>query len=281
MNRRRLVDYVQLGFYWLSGLSVLLVLLAIIAYLVWRGGPQINLEFLLERPRGTPLGSAGGIFPAIKGTLWLVFWALFFSVPSGLVTAVFLSEYGSRWRIAGLLNLMIQSMAGIPSIITGLFAYALGVVQLGWGISLLAGGLALGIMIFPVIAVSTRDALQAVDNNYRLLACSLGVSELYALRRIILPRAMPGILAGILLATGYAAGATAPIMVTAAAIISSSSGAIFEPVMALPYHLYILFNEHISMDNAYATALILVVILLIINMMVLWLRSWQERIKQK
>lgn len=281
MRLRAITDLFWKWFFWLSGLFILLVLLAIITYLIWRGGPYVNSQFILENPAGTPLGSAGGIFPAIKGTLWLVLLALVFSIVPGLLTAIYLSEYGRSGRLAEMINLLVQSMSGVPSIVVGLFVYALGVVTLGWGISLLAGGLALAIMVFPVIVVSSRDALLAVDENYRLVANSLGVAQSYTLRRVILPRAAAGILAGILLALGYAAGATAPIMVTAAAIIADSSGALLEPVMALPYHLYILFNEHISINQAYATALVLVILLLLLNTLALWLHSLQERINNR
>lgn len=281
MNKRTIADRLLMGFFWLSGLFILLVLMAIILYLIWRGGPFINKEFILGSPSGLPLGSEGGIFPAIKGTVWLILLALILSIIPGLLTAIYLSEYGRSRRLAEMINLLIQSMAGVPSIVIGLFVYAFGVVTLGWGISLLAGGLALAIMVFPVIVVSSRDALLAVDDNYRLVANSLGVSKSYTLYRIILPRAAAGILAGVLLALGYAAGATAPIMVTAAAVIASSSGALLEPVMALPYHLYILFNEHISINQAYATALVLVILLLLINVLALWLHSLQERINSR
>lgn len=281
MKKRAVIDRLLMGFFWLSGLFILLVLLAIILYLIWRGGPFMNREFILGNPSGLPLGSEGGIFPAIKGTLWLVLLALVLSIVPGLLTAIYLSEYGRNGSLAEMINLLVQSMAGVPSIVIGLFVYALGVVTLGWGISLLAGGLALAIMVFPVIVVSSRDALRAVDDNYRLVATSLGVSKSYTLHRVILPRAAAGIMAGVLLALGYAAGATAPIMVTAAAIISSSSGALLEPVMALPYHLYILFNEHISINQAYATALVLVLLLLFTNVLALWLHSLQERINSR
>lgn len=281
MTKRALTDGLLMGFFWLSGLFILVVLLAIIFYLIWRGGPFIDSTFIVGSPAGLPLGSEGGIFPAIKGTLWLILLALVLSLFPGLLTAAYLSEYGRSGRLADMINLLVQSMAGVPSIVTGLFVYALAVVTLGWGISLLAGGLALAIMVFPVIVVSTRDALLAVDENYRLVANSLGVSKSYTLYRITLPRAAAGIMAGVLLALGYAAGATAPIMVTAAAIIASSSGALLEPVMALPYHLYILFNEHISMNQAYATALVLVILLLIINILALSFHHIQERINSR
>ncbi|NLG32305.1 MAG: phosphate ABC transporter permease PstA [Syntrophomonadaceae bacterium] len=278
--KKAIRDHLLLGWFWVSGLLILVILLAIITYLIWRGGPYINSEFILESPSGFPLGTAGGIFPAIKGTLWLILLALAISFVPGLLTAIYLSEYGRSGCLAEMINLLVQSMAGVPSIIVGLFIYALGVVTMGWGISLLAGGLALAIMIFPVIVVSSRDALLAVDENYRLVANSLGVSKSYTLYRIILPRAAAGITGGILLSLGYAAGATAPIMVTAAAVIANSSGALFEPVMALPYHLYILFNEHLSMSYAYATALVLVSLLLFINILALSLSSLQERINR-
>lgn len=278
---RKVTDYLLMGFFWLTGLFILSVLIAIISYLIWKGAPNINMEFILGTPKGLPLGTEGGIFPAIKGTLWLILLALTVSTIPALLTAIYLSEYGRGGSLADIINLFIQSMAGVPSIVIGLFVYALGVVYLGWGISLLAGGVALAIMVLPVIVVSSRDALLAVNDNYRLIGTSLGVSKSYVLFRIILPQAMPGILAGILLAMGYAAGATAPIMVTAAAIIASSSGVLLEPVMALPYHLYILFNEHISMDMAYATALVLVGLLLFINVLALGLRSLQERINKQ
>ncbi len=277
MQLRRFVDGLLRGIFWFSGFFVLFVLLAIIIYLIWRGGPFVSMEFLLASPKGLPLGSEGGIFPAIKGTLWLIGLALVWSLLPALATAIYLSEYHNDQGIGNIINLFIQSMAGIPSIVIGLFVYALGVVALGWGISLLAGSLALALMVFPVLVISSRDALQAVDKDYRLVATSLGVGNFHTLLRIVLPQAIPGILAGILLALGYAAGATAPIMVTAAAIIANSSGVLLEPVMALPYHLYILFNEHISLDQAYATALVLVGLLLLINFLALWLQRLQER----
>ena len=279
--KKAIRDQLLLGWFWVSGLLILVILLAIITYLIWRGGPFINSEFILESPGGFPLGTEGGIFPAIKGTLWLIVLALVISIVPGLLTAMYLSEYGRSGRLAEIINLLVQSMAGVPSIIIGLFVYALGVVTLGWGISLLAGGLALAIMIFPVIVISSRDALLAVDKNYRLVANSLGVSKSYTLYRVILPRAAAGITAGVLLSLGYAAGATAPIMVTAAAFVASSSGALLEPVMALPYHLYILFNEHISLNHAYATALVLVTLVLFLNILALSLSSWQERINKQ
>ncbi len=270
---RRCQDIIMLSLFWGAGLLILIVLICILAYLFYRGGSSLTWEFVTTAPAGFPLGTEGGVFPAIRGTFYLVIIAITASAVPGIFTAVHLAEYAGQTKFTGLINLTVQCMAGVPSIITGLFAYAFFVVQLGFGISLLAGGLALGIMIFPVIVVTARDALLAVNEQYRLAGTALGVSRWYMLRRVVFPQAMPAITGGLLLAMGYAAGATAPIMVTAAAISADSSGNLFEPVMALPYHLYILFSQHISLSKAYGTALLLVLLLLTVNVAAMWLRK--------
>ena len=277
MKPRHLLDRLFILSLWIAALIVITILAAIILYLFSKGSSFISLDFILDRPQGSPLGSAGGVMPAIMGTIWLVLLALLAAGFPALFTAIYLNEYGSQRKSSRIMNILLQSMASVPSIITGLFIYALCVVRLGWGISLLAGSMALALMIFPVLVVSIREALRSVDSQTRLAAAALGVSKTYSLRRIILPQAIPGILAAFLLAMGYAAGATAPIMVTAAAIVAPAPQSLFQPVMALPYHLYILFNEHVSMQQAYATALVLLILLLSINDLALYLRSWQER----
>lgn len=263
--------------FWAAGLILMVVLLGIIGYLLYRGHYSLTLEFLFSSPKGLPLGAEGGIFPAIKGTLYLIMLAVATAIIPGLLTAIYLSEYAETSWIGKIINITVQCMAGIPSIVTGLFCYALFVVRLGFGISLLGGGMALGIMIFPVIVVTARDALMAVNNNYRLVGISLGVSRSYLITRILLPQAAPAIFGGILLAMGYAAGATAPIMVTAAAIATPSAGSLFEPVMALPYHLYILFSQQVSLEKAYGTALVLILLLLLLNVFALWLRFSRKK----
>ncbi len=277
MLLRRLLDTLWLIAFWSAGLLLLLVLVSILGYLAYRGHSVITLEFLLASPKGLPLGAEGGILPAIKGTLCLVLLAVATAILPALATAVYLAEYARHEGMRQVINTTVQCMAGLPSIVTGLFCYALFVVRLGFGISLLAGGVALGMMVFPVIVVTARDALLAVNNHYRMVGLSLGVSRWYLLIRILLPQAAAGILGGILLAMGYAAGATAPIMVTAAAIATPSAGNLWEPVMALPYHLYILFSQQVSLDKAYGTALVLVSLLLILNIIAMWLRHRNGR----
>lgn len=266
-------DLIWLSLFWGAGLLILFILVGILAYLLYRGGSSLTWEFVTTAPAGFPLGTQGGVLPAIRGTFYLVLIAVATSAVPGIITAVYLAEYAGQTKFSEMINLTIQCMAGVPSIITGLFSYSFFVLHLGFGISLLAGGLALGIMIFPVIVITARDALLAVNEQYRLVGTALGVSRWYILCRIIFPRALPAITSGLLLAMGYAAGATAPIMVTAAAISADSSGSLFEPVMALPYHLYILFSQHVSLSTAYGTALLLVLLLLVINVAALWLRS--------
>ncbi len=277
MISRSFWDRFLLATFWSAGLAILLVLTGIIGYLLLRGGSSLTVEFLTTAPRGLPLGTSGGVLPAIKGTLLLVLIAVLAAAVPGLITAIYLSEYGESSKFTTLVNITIQCMAGIPSIVTGLFGYAFFVVYLGFGFSLLAGGLSLGIMIFPVIVLTARDALLAVNEQYRLTGAALGVSRWYMLHRVIIPQAAPAILSGILLAMGYAAGATAPIMVTAAVISAGMSGGLMEPVMALPYHLYILFSQHISMEKAYGTALLLVLLLLFLNITALLLKGRQGK----
>ena len=258
---------------WGSGLAVIAVLLAIMGLLLARGGEALSWEFLTAAPKGLILGTAGGIYPAILGTVSLVAVASLAAAIPALLTAIYLVEYGKTSVVAHGINFVIQAMIGIPSILTGLFGYAFFVVTLGFGMSLLSGGLTLAIMILPTLVVLMRDALQAVNDEYRLVGASLGVSRRYLLQRVILPIASPHLLSAVLLAMGYAAGATAPIMVTAAVVMSRGSIDLFSPVMALPFHLYILFSQHISLDRAYGTALVLVLILLALNLLSFYLRS--------
>lgn len=272
-KRRHYADRILETVFWGAGLLILLLLAGIIGYLFYRGGGVLSWEFVTAQPQGFPVGTAGGIFPAIKGTVYLVLLATVFAAAPGIITAVYLAEYGGSGRLSSAFSLVVQCMAGIPSIVTGLFAYAVLVVWAGFGISLIAGCFALAIMVFPVIVITTRDALASVNPQYRLIGASMGVSRWYLLRRVILPQAAPAVFGGLLLAMGYAAGATAPIMVTAAVIAAPSSGNLLEPVMALPYHLYVLFSQRISVEMAYGTALLLVLMLLGLNAVAMWLRN--------
>ena len=273
MRGRLWTECIWRSCFWGAGLCILMVLLAIIGVLAFRGGSVLSWEFLTTIPQGLFLGMAGGIFPAILGTLSLVAIATLVAAIPALLTAIYLVEYSQQSTFSYSINLGIQAMIGIPSILIGLFGYSFFVVYLNFGASLLAGALTLGVMILPTLVVLMRDALAMVDEDYRLLGESLGVSRYYLLQRVILPVASPHLLSALLLAMGYAGGATAPIMVTAVTIMSRGNVNLHSPVMALPYHLYMLFSQHISVERAYATALVLVIMLLVLNLISFYLRS--------
>lgn len=273
MRERLWTECIWRSCFWGAGLWILVVLLAIMGVLVLRGGSVLSWEFLTTIPQGLFLGMAGGIFPAILGTLSLVAISTVVAAIPALLTAIYLIEYRQQSTFSYYINLGIQAMIGIPSILIGLFGYSFFVVYLNLGASLLAGALTLGVMILPTLVVLMRDALTMVDEDYRLLGESLGVSRYYLLQRVILPVASPHLLSALLLAMGYAGGATAPIMVTAVTIMSRGNVNLQSPVMALPYHLYMLFSQHISVERAYATALVLVIMLLVLNLISFYLRS--------
>lgn len=275
---QRLLD----GFFtkvWLY-LSVFLVLAAaafIIFHIVFHGWSSLSLEFLFDSPSGMPLGTEGGIFPAIMGTLALGAVSITAASLLGAATALYLYLYCRNSFINSAIRLVIQCIAGIPSIVLGLFGYTFFVVFMGMGYSLLAGGLTLAIMIFPVVSVNTEKALAETNKEQVLASYALGISRAHTFSRIILPQTKNDIVSGILLAVVYAMGATAPIMLTAAVLSASAPSSLTRPVMALPYHLYILASERLSIDHAYGTALVLLLILLGIYVLVATLFTRKRR----
>lgn len=277
MQLRTFFNGVWLTLFWASGILMLLLLIIIFSYLFLKGGRVLSWEFITQSPKGLFLGLEGGILPAIKGSLGLVTIATTCATIPALLTAIYLAEYSTPGKLTTGITLFIQCMVGIPSILTGLFGYAFFVLYMGFGISLLSGSLTLAIMIFPTLVVMMKNALLAVTPDYRLLTTALGLSRWYVLRRVILPTALPAFSSAILLAMGYAIGATAPIMVTAAVISAKGDLHLFHPVMALPYHLYILFSQHISLDNAYGTALFLVLLLLTFNLLAALIRYFFQK----
>ncbi|SDF79623.1 phosphate ABC transporter membrane protein 2, PhoT family [Sporomusa acidovorans] len=277
MRRRVYCEYICRVCFWGAGFFVVGILAIILGLLIYRGGGALSWEFLTSEPKGLFLGTAGGIFPAILGTFSLLAIATVAAAFPALLVSIYIVEYGNGAWFAKFCNYVVQSMVGIPSILIGLFGYSCFVVYLGFGISLLAGGLTLSVMIFPTVTVLMRDALKAVNGEYRLIGEILGVSKGYILKKVILPEASPNLLSAVLLAMGYAAGATAPIMVTAAVILTRGGISLHNPVMALPFHLYILFSQHVSIERAYGTALVLVLMLLCINSLSQYLRYRYEK----
>ncbi|MDU1320412.1 MAG: phosphate ABC transporter permease PstA [Clostridium botulinum] len=263
--KKSLKDILLLLWYFLSTFLVVFIVFFIIAYVLKNGIHTINKEFLLDNPKGMPLGKEGGIFPAIVGSLLLMFISSITASILGIATAVYLTLYNKNKKIDGIIHIIIHSISGIPSIVLGLFGYSFLVFFLDLGVSLLAGAITLSIMIFPYIEVVTEKAIEEVDKKLIVSSYSLGIDKTYTLFKIILPQCVEEIVSGIMLSGGFAMGATAPIMLTSAVISAPTPDSIMSPVMALSYHLYILISQGISMENAYGTAFVLMSILIILN----------------
>lgn len=250
----------------------------ILAYIIWKGVPAISWNFLTEIPRRGM--RAGGIFPAIIGTLYLTLGTILVSVPFGVFTGVYLVEYAKDNFITRIINLTIVNLAGIPSIIYGLFGMSLFVMYFKLGVSILSGSLTLGIMCLPVIITATREALLAVPNSLREASLALGATKWETISKIILPAALPGISTGIILSISRAAGETAPILFTAAAFyLPFLPQSIFDQVMALPYHLYVISTQVPNMpaSNMNGTLFVLVFITIGFNLIGAFIRNKFEK----
>lgn len=245
----------------------------IIGYILYTGIPAISWSFLTEMPSDGM--RAGGIFPAIVGTLWLTLGTIIISVPFGVLTGVYLVEYAKDNFLTRVINLTIINLAGIPSIIYGLFGMALFVIFLNFDVSILSGSLTLGIMCLPVIITATRESLLAIPKHLREASLALGATKWETITKVILPAAMPGILTGVILSISRAAGETAPIMFTAVAFyLPFLPLTYWDQVMALPYHLYVISTQVPNMPAAYmsGTLFVLVVITISFNLLGAFIR---------
>ena len=254
-------------------------IVAVIAYMIFcivaRGLPAISWEFLTAMPRQS--GAQGGILPAIVGTLLLVTGTIAIALPLGMATAIYLSEYAGQGRFTQMVRLAIITLAGVPSIVFGLFGLGLFVIFLGFGASILSGCLTLACMILPTIIASSEEALRAVPLSLRQGSLALGATKWQTIYKNVLPYSFPGMLTGSILGIGRAAGETAPILLTVAAFyLPRLPKSIFDQVMALPYHLYVLATQHPEADKIrpmqYGTALVLLVLVLGVNLIAILLR---------
>lgn len=261
----KIKDYIFKIWIILSTLAVFTAVTYIFGYIFGHGISSINMEFIFNDPKGMPMGAEGGIFPAIVGSLYLMIIACLFASILAISTAIYTVYYCEDKKTEGIIHLVVKCMAGIPSIVLGLFGYTLLVLNLKVGRSLLAAGITLGIMIFPYIEVRVEKILREVDKNIIDSSYALGVSKVHTLFKLILPLCKRDIISAITLAGGFAMGATAPIILTGAVLFAPIPKSLSSPIMALPFHLYILTGEGISLEKAYGTALILILILLIIN----------------
>ncbi|MEK6728172.1 MAG: phosphate ABC transporter permease PstA [Candidatus Omnitrophota bacterium] len=265
----------------LATLLIIIPVGLIVVIIVIKGLPAINWQFLSDIPRQGM--RAGGIFPAIIGTLYLVIGAIVFALPIGLLAAIYLSEYSKENFLSRMIKLAIVNLAGVPSVVYGLFGLALFVVFFKFGASILSGSLTLGIMILPIIITTSREALESVPHSFREVSLSLGASKWQTIRHIVLPNAIPGILTGTILGLGRAAGETAPILFTVAAFyLPRLPKSIFDQAMALPYHLYVISTQVPNVDEKirYGTALVLLILVLFMNLVAIIIR-YKFRKKKK
>jgi phosphate transport system permease protein len=266
-----------------SALLITLSLLGILVYIFIHGFRAITWEFLTQSP--TDSMTRGGIMPAIVGTLYLTIGAISVALPLGVVSAIYLTEYAKQGTFVRIIRIGVNCLAGVPSVVFGLFGLAFFVVFLKFGSSILAGSLTLGILILPTIIGASEEALKSVPATFREASLALGVSKWQTIFRIVLPTALPGILTGSILGIGRAAGETAPIMFTAAAFFTAVlPKSIFDEVMALPYHIYVLATAgtHIEQTRPlqYGTVLVLVALVLGIDLIAIVIRSAMRRKKR-
>lgn len=265
----------------LATLVVVIPVVLIVLFIIVKGLPAINWTFLTDMPREGM--KAGGIFPAIVGTFYLVIGAVIIALPLGVMAAIYLTEYARQNLLTRLIQMAILNLAGVPSIVYGLFGFGLFVILFKFGASLLAGSLTLSIMILPVIITSTHEALLAVPQGFREASLALGATKWQTIRRCVLPYALPGILTGTILGVGRAAGETAPILFTAAAFyLPHLPKSIFDQVMALPYHLYVISTQipGLNLNIQYGTALVLVTLVLGMSLLAIIIR-WRFRRNKK
>lgn len=265
--------------FWLIRAVTYLIVLAIayiIIDIVVHGLPTINVKFLTHSPRRS--GAEGGIFPAILGTLYLVIGTIAVALPLGMASAVYLTEYARPGKFTNTVRLAIITLAGVPSIVFGLFGLGLFVLFFHFGTSILAGSLTLACMVLPTIIVSSEEALKAVPQTLREGSLALGATKWQTIYKNVLPYSFSGMLTGSILGIGRAAGETAPILFTAAAFyLPGLPKSIFDQVMALPYHLYILATQYPDAEAIrpmqYGTALVLIALVLGVNLFAILLRS--------
>ncbi len=258
-------------------------LLVILFFVVYNGWSAINLTFLTQPPM--EMMTKGGILPCIVGTLCLSVGALLVAFPIGVASAIYLNEYARPGKMLRMIRLGINNLAGVPSVVFGLFGLAFFVIFLGLKVSLLSGALTLGVMSLPVIIGATEEALKAVPDTYREASLGLGATKLQTIIRVILPSALPGILTGGILGLSRAAGETAPIMFTAAVFFTPHlPKSIFDEIMALPYHIYVLATAGTEIEATrplqYGTALVLISMVLGMNLCaILWRARLRRRMK--
>ncbi len=278
----RITQRIAFTLLFLSTLVIVVPVILITILILQKGLGAMSWEFLTKPPR---LGMrAGGIFPAIVGTVYLALGTIGFALPAGILAAIYLSEYAKKNNpLARAIDMAIVNLAGVPSVVYGLFGLALFVEFLHFGTSILSGALTLAVMSLPVIITTSREALSTVPESFREVSLALGGTQWQTIRRVVLPNALPGILTGTILALSRAAGETAPILFTVAAFyLPKLPKSIFDQCMALPYHLYVIATQvpKIKPETQYGTALVLILMVMTLNISASMIRTHFRKKKQ-
>ena len=250
----------------LLGLSVVGVTLFLFLYVFWKGKTVMSLSFILDKPAGVPIGTAGGIFPALMGSLYLGALAALIGGILGIGASAYLVFYHRNKYVSGIVNFAITGLSGIPSILFGLVGYTLLIYGFGISRSLLCASLCVSAMIVPFVAIRARKVFEEKGISYMTNSIGLGLSREYTLRKMILPVCFPELLGTVALGMAYGMGAVAPILYTGAVMQAGVPSKLTDPFMSLPYHLYALVNNGFSLDYAYGTAFVLMLLLLIIQL---------------
>ncbi|MBU2060969.1 phosphate ABC transporter permease PstA [Flavobacterium frigidarium] len=276
-KKKKRSQNIAFGLFTLTSYAIVALLFVILAFIVIKGIGVISWEFISEMPKNGM--TEGGIFPAIVGTLCLVLVSMVFAFPVGVLAAIYMNEYVRDGILKKIIKQMTNNLAGVPSIVFGLFGMSLFVNKMGFGDSILAGGLTLGLLVLPIVIRTTEESLKAVDDTFRQASLGLGASKWETTSKVVFPIAFPNVITGLILSIGRVSGETAPILFTVAAyFLPKLPTSIFDQAMALPYHLYVIStsgtNIEASRAMAYGTALVLIIIVLISNLLANALRKY-------
>ncbi|MEW6086824.1 MAG: phosphate ABC transporter permease PstA [bacterium] len=263
-----IIEKIVKFFLWIFAIFTVFLLFYIVGFILKNGIGGLSKEFFMEFPRS--MGREGGIFPIIAGTILLTLAAVFIAGPLGIGTAVYLTEYTRENRVTQMIRFGADCLAGIPSIVFGLFGFVLFVIKLKMGWSIISGGLTLSIMVLPTIIRTSEEAIKAVPKSLREVSYSLGGTKWQTIVFIVIPQALPGILTGIILSVGRCVGETAAVIFTAGSSLRLPSS-LFDSVRTMSVHFYILSREGISLKNAYATASVLIISIGLINFLSYWI----------
>ena len=274
---KNIQEKIAFGIFRLLSFIVVGILFAVLGFIIYNGAQAISWDFITKMPEDGM--TKGGIYPAIIGTLILIGGSMVFAFPIGVLSGIYINEYAKDGFIKRFIKMMTNNLAGIPSIVFGLFGMTLFVNKLKFGDSILAGSLTLGLLAIPVVIRVTEEALKAVDNTFRHGSIALGATKIQTIKRVVLPISLPNIITGLILSIGRVAGETAPILFTVAAyFLPKLPTSIFDQVMALPYHLYVIAtsgtNIKESRPMAFGTALVLILIVLLLNILANLLRRY-------